>query len=109
MMPLSLPTLADETLARARQATNGRAAHTLSGGHEHVLRQTLLALTAGNGLAEHGSPGEASLHVLRGRVRLRSEGDEWPGAAGDYLVIPPARHSLECDEDAVVLLTVASR
>ncbi len=108
MTPLSLPTLVDETLARARQATNGRAAHTLVGGHDRVLRQTLLALTAGTGLAEHGSPGEATLQVLRGRVRLRSGGDEWAGAAGDFLLIPPARHALDCDEDAVVVLTVAA-
>jgi quercetin dioxygenase-like cupin family protein len=32
--------------------------------------------------------------------------EEWAGEVGDLVVIPPARHALEADEDSVVLLTV---
>lgn len=106
MESLSLNQLADEQLAAARAAGSGRAAHTIHGGHDHMLRQTLIALAGGRELAEHDSPGQSTLQVLRGRVRLRTVGDEWHGAAGDYLVIPPQRHSLHADTDAVVLLTV---
>jgi len=76
------------------------------GGREHSLRQTLIALTAGSELAEHESPGEATLHVLRGEVRLNAESGGGNGITGDLLVIPRERHALHADEDSVVLLTV---
>ena len=49
----SLASLADELLERARQGHSGRAAQTVYGGHEHGLRQTLIALAGGHALAEH--------------------------------------------------------
>ncbi len=104
---LSLTALADEQLAAAHAAGSGRSAHTVHGGHEHALRQTLIALTAGSGLAEHSSPGEATLQVLRGRVRLTTAGQSAEAAAGDLLVIPPERHGLTAVDDSAVLLTVA--
>ncbi|WP_432056641.1 cupin domain-containing protein [Streptomyces sp. bgisy022] len=107
MQKLSLDALAREHLERAGTASSGRSATTVYGGHEHVLRQTVLALTAGTSLAEHENPGEATLVVLRGRVRLACGDTSWEGREGDLLAIPPARHSLDALEDAVVLLTVA--
>ena len=105
----SLTSLGDEQLAAAREAGSGRAAVTVFGGQAHDLRQTLIALVEGQALGEHDSPGEASLQVLRGRVRLHAGEESWEGSDGDYLVIPPTRHDLEAVTDAVVLLTVASR
>ena len=70
MNALSLKTLSDEQLGAARDAHSGRAAHTVYGGHEHKLRQTVIALAEGHRLDDHESPGEATLLVLRGRVRL---------------------------------------
>lgn len=106
MRALALPDLVDQQLAAARAAHSGRAAHTVYGGHGHFLRQTLIALAAGNGLGEHDSPGEATLQVLRGHVILRVGQDSCEGSAGDYLVIPQARHSLDAVQDSAVLLTV---
>jgi quercetin dioxygenase-like cupin family protein len=40
-------------------------------------------------------------------VRLLAGTDSWDGREGDLIVIPPARHSLDAVETAVVLLTVA--
>jgi quercetin dioxygenase-like cupin family protein len=105
----SLPSLAEEQLTAAKAASNGRAAVTIYGGREHDMRQTLIALVGGAELHEHDSPGEASLQVLRGDVRLTAGADAWEGTAGDYLIIPPQRHALEAVTDAVVLLTVATR
>lgn len=106
MESLSLTALADDQLAAARAASSGRSAHTVHGGRDHLLRQTVIALTAGQELAEHESPGQATLQVLRGRVRVVTADDEWGGAPGDFLIIPAERHSLQADDDSVVLLTV---
>lgn len=99
--------LAREQLKLAKRAASGRSAETVYGGHERVLRQTVIALAAGRGLSEHENPGEATVYVLRGRVRLDGEGAGWEGSPGDLLIVPEARHSLEALEDSVVLLTVA--
>jgi quercetin dioxygenase-like cupin family protein len=106
MESISLTSMASEKLAEARRAHSGRAAHTIHGGHDHELRQTVLALLAGHELSEHDSPGQASLQVLQGHVRLIAGDDAWDGNTGDYVVIPPQRHSLQAVDDSVVMLTV---
>jgi quercetin dioxygenase-like cupin family protein len=72
-----------------------------------VLRQTVIALLGGRRLDDHVNPGEATVHVLQGRVALHALGETWTGRSGDLLVVPEAVHSLEALEDSVVLLTVA--
>jgi quercetin dioxygenase-like cupin family protein len=107
MQKMSLTALAREQKERAVSSTSGRSARTVWGGHEHVLRQTLIALTAGSSMSEHENPGEATLQVISGRVRLVSGDNHWEARQGDLLFVPPARHSLVAVEDVVVLLTVA--
>lgn len=109
MSPSCLTTVAEEQLRLARAAPHGRHAHTVYGGSGHALRQTVLAIVAGQFLAEHDSPGDATLQVLRGQVRLAVGDESTTGGQGDLLVVPPARHSLHADQDSVVLLTVAVR
>lgn len=108
--PLSLVDASTVQLELARQAASGRSAVTVHGGHGSALRQTMIALRADERLAEHESPGEATLLVLEGDVALAGGGDtvgEVTGTSGDLLVIPNSRHSLRAISDAVVLLTVA--
>jgi YihY family inner membrane protein len=107
MEKLSLEALARELMKAATAAPAGRAARTVYGGHEHVLRQTLMALTAGSSMSEHQNPGEATVHVLHGRVRLVADAVGWEGRDGDLLIVPQAPHTLHALEDAAVLLTVA--
>src|SRR5690348_2876051 len=100
MRKLSLEALAREQLEKALSDAAGRSATTVYGGHEHALRQTLIALAADTTMDEHASPGEATVHVLRGRVRLLAGDDSWEGRTGDLIAVPDARHSLEALEDS---------
>lgn len=106
MQKESLTALARHHLETAKTSSSGRSAHTVYGGHEHVLRQTVIAIRAGSSLDEHENPGEATLQVLQGRVTLVAGETRWNGSPGDLITIPDSRHSLEAVEDSVVLLTV---
>jgi quercetin dioxygenase-like cupin family protein len=107
MQKTSLTALMRHELEHARVAPAGRSSKTVYGGHEKVLRQTLIALRAGEGLDEHVSPGEATIHVLHGRVLLGSGGESWSGWVGDLLIVPSSSLTLKALEDSAVLLTVA--
>ncbi len=106
MQKVSLIALARHELDQARTASSGRSAKTVFGGHEHQLRQTLIALRAGQELSEHGNPGEATVQVLEGRVLLKAGEVSWNGSVGDLLFVPDGLHSLEAVEDSAILLTV---
>jgi quercetin dioxygenase-like cupin family protein len=107
MQKFSLEAMARELLERAQGGSAGRAAATVVGGHEKVLRQTVIGMVKGAVLGEHENPGEASVHVLAGRVRLSAGENSWEGRHGDLLVVPDSSHNLEALEDCAVLLTVA--
>jgi quercetin dioxygenase-like cupin family protein len=107
MQKLSIDALARQQVTLALAAGSGRAADTVYGGHEKVLRQTVMAFRAGTKLSEHQNPGEATLFVLKGCVRLRSGAESWQGKTGDLLIVPDGLHSLEAEEDSAILMTVA--
>lgn len=102
-----LHALSDALLTQARSDDRGRAAHVVVAGD--LQRATAIALLSGQGLDEHAAPPAASLQCVLGRVRLHSGADEWRLTAGQLVAIPPDRHSLDAEEDSVVLLTVALR
>ena len=109
MQKTSLQALGRQLRRAAGDTGSGRAADTVHGGHEKALRQTVVALMAGQALAEHENPGEATVLVLDGRVRMIAGEDSWEGREGDLIIVPPARHRLEAMTDATVLLTVVKR
>jgi quercetin dioxygenase-like cupin family protein len=107
MRKLSLDAVAREQLKHAKENSSRRSARTVYGGHEHVLRQSVIALTEGAVINDHISPGEATLYVLQGRVRLTAGKDSWECRSGDLLNLPENRQSVTALEHSVVLLTVA--
>lgn len=109
MQKVSLTALMRHHLEIAKGASSGRSGHTVYGGHEHILRQTMIALRAGSELREHENPGEATVQVLHGRVTLIGHDASWNGSPGDLLFIPDTPHSLEAVEDSVLVLTVVKR
>ena len=104
-----LTSIADDLLDQAQRAPAGRAARTVYGGASHGLRQTVIALTEGSELSEHESPGEATLQVLAGHVRLVGAASEVEAVAGELAAVPRTRHSLYAHTDSIVLLTVRVR
>lgn len=106
MQKVSIEALARQLLSQA--AANGRnAADTVVGGHEKVLRQTVIGMLSGAEMGEHENPGEATLYVLKGSVRLIAGDQEWDARTGDLLLLPDTRHSLVALADSALLLTVA--
>ncbi|QDP96066.1 cupin domain-containing protein [Microlunatus elymi] len=109
MQKLSIQALAREQLEAAGRSPAARSARTVFGGHEHALRQTVIALQADASLDEHENPGEATVLVLSGKVELRAGSDQWRGGQGDLLIVPDAPHSLHALEDSAVLLSAVPR
>jgi quercetin dioxygenase-like cupin family protein len=109
MNKTSLTRLRAEQLDEARSASSGRSSHTITGGHDHSLRQTVIALLGGQRLDDHERNGEATVHVLEGRIRLVTAESSVDGSTGDLIEVPDTRHAVEAVEDSVVLLTVAVR
>ena len=101
----SLTALADGLLSQALSASSRCGMRTVDGGRPHLLYQTVIALVRGQRLDEHDNPGEATVQVLRGRVRVTAGDDTTDGSPGQLLIVPGARHTVTALEDAVLLLT----
>lgn len=110
MRKFSLTAVARDQLDRAGAESSGRSATTVVGGHECVLRQTVIALREGQRLDDHdNSADDATLHVLSGRIELTAGDESWTGRSGDLLVVPATVHAVSALEDSTVLLTVAKK
>lgn len=75
--------------------------------HDGPLRQSILALRAGEELAEHNSPPAASMYVLRGRVQVTGQ-DQSEYSAGELNALTHVRHGVRALEDSVFLLTTVT-
>jgi quercetin dioxygenase-like cupin family protein len=102
-----LTALADGLLSHALNASTGRGVRTVDGGRPRLLHQAVIALAHGQRLDEDDNPGEATVQVLRGRVRIIAGGDTMDGSSGQLLIVPHAPYTVTALEDAVLLLTVA--
>jgi quercetin dioxygenase-like cupin family protein len=106
--PVQLDELGAELLDEARGHANGRSALTLTPAEGGSLKQTLLAIQAGQELSEHPAPGPATIHILVGAATLTGGGEEQRLGTGAWSPIPLENHGLRAEEDLVALLTVAT-
>lgn len=102
----TIPELVERHLWAARASEHGRSAQLLV--HDGVLRQSIIALTAGTRLHEHLSPHATSLHVLAGRIAVTGQDGDRQIAEGQLQRITHARHGIEALEDSVFLLTAVT-
>jgi quercetin dioxygenase-like cupin family protein len=100
-----LPRLIESHLAAAREDEHGRSTELLL--HDGPLRQTIIALTAGNELSEHNPPDAASIQVLLGRVEVTGL-EPAVLAPGRLEIFRHERHAVRAVEDAVFLLTTVT-
>ena len=103
----SIHGLSDQQLQIATDAASGRSAVRVYGRPTAGLRQTLVALAAGQKMAEHKSPGDASLLCLQGQVVVHAGGESAELGPGDLLALPPQRHEVEALAPSTMLLTVS--
>ena len=107
---LDLGTISASLLAKAHDASDGRAARTLLKGPS--LTVVLMAMRSGARLAEHAAPGPLLVLPLHGDV-VFSRGDGEPGAslreATALAVGPGLRHEVHATSDASFLLVIGAR
>jgi quercetin dioxygenase-like cupin family protein len=107
MERISLQSVVDANLEAVRTAPGGHTATTVHGGSGRRLRQTVLALAAGSRLGEHTAPGECTLLVLEGSVRLDTGEHSAELGTGELVEVPADPHSVTAVEDSALLLTVS--
>ena len=105
--PLDLHAAADQLLVEARTLRAQRSARTLTPGAGAPVKQTLLALVAGQRLEEHPAPGPTTLQTVAGQVVLHHGDHAVELPEGAWATCPGGAHDLEARADSVVLLTVA--
>ena len=104
--PLDLEAAAEDLLAEAHGLASGRSARTLTPGNGVALKQTLLALTAGQRLQDHVAPGPTTLVGVVGDAVLRHDAGDVPLVAGHWAPCPTEPHSVVAETDTVLLITV---
>ncbi|HVP04632.1 MAG TPA: cupin domain-containing protein [Dehalococcoidia bacterium] len=93
-------------LERAMAAAAGRTAKTLV--KEGPLRVTLVALRKGAKMSRHHVDGQASMHVLRGRVQFAHEDGTTDLRAGGVLVLDSGvEHEVRALADSAFLITMS--
>ncbi len=107
MRKISIEALARQQLKAAGDSPSGRAADTVFGGHEKILRQTVIGMLQGAVLGEHDNHDDSTIYVLQGRVQLKVGEVSWIARTGNLLIVPQSRHSVEALEDSALLITIA--
>lgn len=95
-------------LERAKEGRTGRTAKTLV--KEGPLRMTLVALRKGSSMMKHHVDGQASVHVLRGKLTIGTERGNTELSAADVLVLADGvEHNATARTDCSFLITMSWR
>lgn len=92
---------------RLTQALPGHQQRSRNLARESGVSVVLMAMEAGDTLAEHSAPGVVTFQLLRGHVTLVVDGQD-VDLREDRLVLlqPGVKHDARAEEQSVVLLTV---
>jgi len=104
---VELSLLTDHLLKEAATSPHARTAQRVSLDHQR-LRMTAIGFAAGGELPDHKNPGEATLQILVGRVRLSWAAGDLELESGMIARIPDSLHRVEALEPSVVLLTAVA-
>lgn len=104
-LPVSLADLGSSILEEARAADSGHAAVTLTPAEGGQLKQTLVAVEAGNALDPTHWNGPGSVQVIVGRASV--SGLDRAVSAGGWTTVPTQGGEITAEQDLVALLTVA--
>jgi quercetin dioxygenase-like cupin family protein len=88
-------------------ARSGRVGRTLV--KEGLLRLTLTVISAGVEIGTHHAAAPMTLHLLRGRLRYRVDGEDFELGEGEVLFFGPGHaQDILALEDTALLLTVTA-
>lgn len=75
--------------------------------HRASVRLVLFAFESGGKLPQHSAPGVVTIHLLRGRMRVRTPSESYDLGAGDLLTLErDVPHDVEALEECDMLLGV---
>lgn len=101
-----LPSERERITGSERQEAHGRSGRTLV--KDGPLRVNMVALGAGESLAEHHAPGPITIQVLEGTVRFTAGGSDHDLHVGELLALGAGTpHAVTSEEGGVFLLTLA--
>lgn len=106
--PLELNQASEELLEQAGSLRAGRSARTLTPGEGATLKQTLLAMKAGERLQDHIAADPTTLMGIHGEATVDHPDGAFTLKPGVWAWCPNEPHSVEAITDAVILVTVAN-
>ncbi len=97
---------AADLLEKARASTSGRAAKTVV--KNGALRITLIAMKKGATAKSHSVDGPATIHVIRGKLRITTPRGPEDVASGKMFALGAnVQHSHTALADCIAVLTIA--
>ncbi len=106
------PRLTFSLHAQGRELLDGLGAHgrkAVTLAKQDDLSVVLMAIKAGDKLAEHGAPGTVTIQLIQGHAKIHLPDEEIDARDGFLVQLANGlRHDIAAETDSLVLITVAS-